>query len=80
MFIEYEPGAYIADIAPTPLMMVVAAKDHLTVVDLALEYFERAREPKELLVLPGGHFEAYVRPAFDQNAPAQLRWFQQHLT
>ena len=51
----------------------------LTVVDLALEYFERAREPKELLVLPGGHFEAYVRPAFDQNAPAQLRWFQQHL-
>jgi fermentation-respiration switch protein FrsA (DUF1100 family) len=80
MFIEYEPGAYIADIAPTPLMMVVAAKDHLTVVDLALEYFERAREPKELLVLPGGHFEAYVSPAFDQNAPAQLSWFQQHLT
>jgi uncharacterized protein len=80
MFIEYEPGAYIADIAPTPLMMVVAAKDHLTVVDLALEYFERARQPKELLVLPGGHFEAYVRPAFDQNAPAQLSWFQQHLT
>ena len=28
MFIEYEPGAYIADISPTPLMMVVAAKDH----------------------------------------------------
>ena len=80
MFIEYEPGAYIADIAPTPLMMVVAAKDHLTVVDLALEYFERARQPKELLVLPGGHFEAYVRPAFDENAPAQLSWFQQHLT
>jgi uncharacterized protein len=80
MFIEYEPGAYIADISPTPLLMVVAAKDHLTVVDLALEYFERARQPKELLVLPGGHFEAYVQPAFDQNAPAQLRWFQQHLT
>jgi fermentation-respiration switch protein FrsA (DUF1100 family) len=80
MFIEYEPGAYIADVAPTPLMMVVAAKDHLTVVDLALEYFERARQPKELLVLPGGHFEAYVRPAFDENAPAQLSWFQQHLT
>jgi fermentation-respiration switch protein FrsA (DUF1100 family) len=80
MFIEYEPGAYIADVAPTPLMMVVAAKDHLTVVDLALEYFERARQPKELLVLPGGHFEAYVRPAFDENAPAQLSWFRQHLT
>ncbi len=80
MFIEYEPGAYIADIAPTPLMMVVAAKDHLTVVDLALEYFEHAREPKELLVLPGGHFEAYTPPTFDLSAPAQLAWFQKHLT
>lgn len=80
MFVEYEPGAYIADIAPTPLMMVVGAKDHLTVVDLALEYFERAREPKELLVLPGGHFEAYVPPAFDVNAPAQLAFLHKHLT
>jgi fermentation-respiration switch protein FrsA (DUF1100 family) len=80
MFIEYEPGAYIADISPTPLMMVVAAKDHLTVVDLAVEYFERARHPKELVVLPGGHFEAYVKPDFDVNAAAQLTWFQKHLT
>jgi fermentation-respiration switch protein FrsA (DUF1100 family) len=79
MFIEYEPGAYIADIAPTPLMMVVAAKDHLTVSDLALDYFERARHPKELVVLPVGHFEAYVKPAFDVNAAAQLRWFTTHL-
>jgi len=30
-------------------------------------------------VLPGGHFEAYVPPAFDANAPAQLAWFQKHL-
>ena len=80
MFIEYEPGAYIADISPTPLMMVVAAKDHLTVVDLAVEYFERARQPKELVVLPGGHFEAYVKPAFDVNAAAQLAWLHKHLT
>ena len=80
MFIEYEPGAYIADIAPTPLLMVVAAKDHLTVVDLALDYFERARQPKELVVLPGGHFDAYVKPDFDVNAAAQLAWFRKHLT
>jgi fermentation-respiration switch protein FrsA (DUF1100 family) len=61
-------------------MMVVAAKDHLTVADLALDYFERARHPKELVVLPGGHFEAYVPPAFEENAAAQLRWFRTHLT
>ncbi|MGY1669409.1 alpha/beta hydrolase [Geodermatophilus sp. SYSU D00710] len=80
MFVEYEPGAYIADIAPTPLMVVVAAKDHLTVADLTLEYFERARHPKELLVLPVGHFEAYVGEAFQRSAPAQLDWFRRHLT
>ncbi|RFU21191.1 alpha/beta hydrolase [Geodermatophilus marinus] len=79
MFVEYEPGAYIADIAPTPLMVVVAAQDHLTVADLTLEYFERARHPKELLVLPVGHFEAYVDGAFERSAPAQLAWFRQHL-
>lgn len=79
MFVEYEPGAYIADIAPTPLMMVVAAKDHLTVADLTLEYFERARQPKELLVLPVGHFDAYVGESFATSAPAQLRWFRTHL-
>jgi fermentation-respiration switch protein FrsA (DUF1100 family) len=79
MFWEYEPGAYIADIAPTPLMMVVAAGDHLTVSDLALEYYERAREPKKLLVLPGGHFDAYTGDAFAVSAPAQLDWFTTHL-
>ncbi|WNV74134.1 alpha/beta hydrolase [Geodermatophilus sp. DSM 44513] len=80
MFVEYEPGAYIADLAPTPLMVVVAARDHLTVADLTLEYYERAREPKELLVLPVGHFDAYVGEAFARSAPAQLDWFRRHLT
>ena len=31
MFWEYEPGAYLPWISPTPLLMVVAAGDHLTV-------------------------------------------------
>ena len=79
MFVEYEPGAYIADISPTPLMIVVAAKDHLTVADLTLEYYERAREPKKLLVLPVPHFDAYVGDAFAVSAPAQLDWFRTHL-
>jgi fermentation-respiration switch protein FrsA (DUF1100 family) len=79
MFVEYEPGAYIGAISPTPLMMVVAAKDHLTVADLTLEYYERARQPKQLLVLPVGHFDAYVGDAFAISAPAQLEWFRMHL-
>jgi len=80
MFIEYEPGAYISHISPTPLLMVVAARDHLTVVDLAVAAFEQAREPKQLLVLPGGHFDAYVDEAFAVSSAAQRDWFLTHLT
>ena len=36
MFWEYEPGAYLPCVSPTPLLMVVAAGDHLTVSDLAI--------------------------------------------
>jgi uncharacterized protein len=79
MFIGYEPGAYLPLISPTPLMMVVAAEDHLTPADLATAGFEQAHHPKELLVLPGGHFDAYVGEAFEVSSSAQTRWFLDHL-
>ena len=53
MFLEYEPGAHITHISPTPMMMVVALGDHLTVADEALAAYERALEPKRVM-LPAG--------------------------
>lgn len=79
MFVDYEPGAYLSRIAPTPLMMCAAREDHLTVVDLTLEAFEAAREPKKLVLLPGGHFDAYVDANFERSSTAQRDWFVQHL-
>lgn len=79
MFTEYEPGDAIARIAPTPLMIVVARDDHLTPADLTLAAYERALEPKTLLLLDGGHFDAYVGDAFEISAPAQCAWFVAHL-
>jgi len=67
MFLEYEPGAYIAHVSPTPLMIVVALGDDLTVADEALAAYERALEPKRLVALKGGHFDAYVND-FDAAA------------
>jgi fermentation-respiration switch protein FrsA (DUF1100 family) len=78
MFWEYEPGAYIRWVSPTPLLMVVAAGDHLTVCDLAIEAFEQAREPKKLVVLSGAHFDAYVAD-FDAASGAAADWFVEHL-
>jgi len=78
MLMEYEPGGYVERISPTPLLMVVAAGDHLTPSDLALEAYQRAREPKRLALLPGAHFDAYVKD-FDAASGAARDWFQQHL-
>jgi hypothetical protein len=55
MFTEYEPGSYASFISPTPLLMVVALGDVLTVADLALAAYETALEPKHLVTLSGGH-------------------------
>ena len=79
MFMEYEPSAYLERISPTPLLMVVAAGDHLTPTDLALEAYQRAREPKRLVLLPGGHFDAYVKD-FETASGAARDWFREHLT
>jgi hypothetical protein len=78
MFTEYEPGSYIGFISPTPLMMVVALGDVLTVADLALAAYERALEPKRLVALSGGHFDAYVNDFAGASKPA-VDWFRQHL-
>jgi hypothetical protein len=79
LFTEFEPGDYLPRISPTPLLMVVAAGDHLTVADLTTSGYARANEPKRLLVLPGGHFDAYVGEAFEVSSAAQREWFVTHL-
>lgn len=78
MFTEFEPGAYVEWISPTPLLLVVAAGDHLTVADEALSAYERALEPEKLALLAGGHFDAYVKD-FDAASGAARDWFAQHL-
>jgi len=78
MFTEYEPASYIGFISPTPLLMVVALGDVLTVSDLALAAYERALEPKQLMTLPGGHFDAYIKD-FDASAKPAAAWFARHL-
>jgi uncharacterized protein len=78
MFMEYEPGGYIGFISPTPLMLVVALGDHLTVSDQALAAYERALAPKRLVTLRGGHFDAYVHD-FAKASQAATEWFVEHL-
>jgi fermentation-respiration switch protein FrsA (DUF1100 family) len=78
MFLDYEPGAHIAHISPTPLLMIVGLTDHLTAADQALAAYERALQPKRLLTLKGGHFDAYTQD-FDAASSAACQWFSEHL-
>src|SRR5712672_3730313 len=74
----YEPGVWAPRIGPKPLMMIVATQDTVTLTDLALEAYERAHQPKKLVMIPGGHFDPYLS-GFDVSCGAALQWFQEHL-
>jgi len=78
-FLEYTPGANIHRVSPTPLLMVVAESDRLTPTDLSVEAFERAREPKKLVIFKGVHFEAYQEPGLNTTAGEATAWFRQWL-
>ncbi len=74
----YEPGTWISRISPTPLLMVVALNDTITLTDLALGTYETALQPKKLVTIEGGHFAPYVG-RFDEAAGAARDWFVEHL-
>ena len=77
--ITYEPTAPIHRISPTPLMMIVASEDIITPTQAATQAFERAGEPKELVIVPGRHFDAYEGPSHEQFAGPAVQWFQRWL-
>jgi fermentation-respiration switch protein FrsA (DUF1100 family) len=79
MFTEYEPATYLPWISPTPLLMLVAREDHLTPAELAIAAFQRANEPRKLMIMPGGHFDAYVK-GFEVSSAAARDWFTEHLS
>jgi pimeloyl-ACP methyl ester carboxylesterase len=76
----YEPGEFLKFVAPTPLLMVVAEDDNVvTPAEWAKEAFETAAEPKRLVVIPGGHFDAYTGHPFELSSGAARDWFLEHL-
>lgn len=74
----YEPGAYVPYISPTPLQMIIGLQDSITCADLELEAYNRALEPKKLVLLSGGHFAPY-EAEFELSSGAARDWFLCHL-
>lgn len=78
LYATYEPGIHVARIAPTPLLLVTTTDDTVTPTDEVLRAHAEAREPKELLVLPGGHCDVYGTQR-ERAAVAAGDFFARHL-
>lgn len=79
LYAEYEPGHAIERISPTPLMLVLAERDTVTPFASGVEAYARVPGPKELVTVPGGHYDLYE----DQReiaVAAAIRWFNTHLS
>lgn len=77
--VPFDPGLAVAHVAPRPLLMIVATDDRLAATDVALAAFERAGEPKELLLLEGHHFVCYDGDGLDRSVAATIAFLDRHL-
>jgi len=60
-------------------MIVVATEDRLAETAVSVAGFERADEPKELVMVRGHHFDIYSGEGFRESSVAARDFFQKHL-
>ena len=76
---EYQPGAAIHLISPTPLLMVVATHDATAPADFALTAYNRALEPKTLILSKGNHWAGENEQEDAKLVGPVVDWFKQWL-
>ena len=76
---EYEAMPWMARIAPTPLLMIIAADDTITPTDICRDAYAQALAPKQLVAIPGGHYAPYL-DGFAASSEAARDWFATHLS
>jgi pimeloyl-ACP methyl ester carboxylesterase len=72
---------WVADrISPRATLFITSDADELVLPLESEKMFERAGEPKKLVVLKGyGHYEVFTPPAIDEVMTETVAWFQQYL-
>jgi len=76
---NYFPGSRIHKIGPTPLLMQVPRKDIACITDAMLEAYNRAVEPKEMQMLPGGRFSLFVGEEFEMLVVREIDFLRRTL-
>jgi len=76
----FHPEWVVDKIAPRPVLFITTDDDRLVPPEESIAMYERAGEPKKLVVLPKwGHYEVYAGEAFRQVMEPTLAWYQQYL-
>ncbi len=77
--IEYNPDFAIHLASPTAVLIVHAKKDVIP-VDLVQEVYERAKEPKKIVVYDCIHTDLYDKePWVTQSSTEAIEWFKKYL-
>jgi alpha-beta hydrolase superfamily lysophospholipase len=72
-FLEVNPIRWIDKISPRPLLILHGDQDELIEVSHARRLFKRAKEPKQLVVIPGGEHRLRTNEAALSAALAWLK-------
>lgn len=76
----HEPVGVIQYISPRSVLIFAAEMDCEAPVELAMDAFEKARQPKQIEVLPRcGHFDVFEGPVFDRMMKVTVAFLQERL-
>jgi pimeloyl-ACP methyl ester carboxylesterase len=74
----FSPIDIIQDIAPIPLLFIVADQDTVNSTELARKAFAKALPPKKIVMAKGGHFDPHG-DLFGICSKEACDWFSEHL-
>ncbi|MCC7106619.1 MAG: alpha/beta fold hydrolase [Chloroflexi bacterium] len=78
--LEFRPEEVAPSISPRGLMIVHGDQDTVVPVDEAISLYEKALEPKKLIIVPGrGHHDIYLGDVADMLVHESIAWFAEHL-
>lgn len=78
--LSFNPEWVVDKISPRPVLFITSDNDRLVPPEESVHLYERAGQPKKLVVLKGyGHYQVYSEPAFSEVMQATLAWYHEHL-
>ena len=78
--LSFKPEWVVDKIAPRPALFITTDDDRLVPPEESEALYARAGEPKRLVMLRGyGHYEVYLKPAFDEVMRETVAWYREYL-